>query len=141
MPPNAGYEVDICSTGSFVKDGKTIAVTSDSRMVQSKLKYDEFSGYNIPTEFQSSWLGKTVVDGVEKDVKIEMTTELKNSVAKIDILAELPYVLKVIIQTFVTAPYMFQWIEKNTTAKVSIGEDTYEIEGTLFAESCFLQNV
>ncbi|KAJ3107193.1 RNA-dependent ATPase [Phlyctochytrium planicorne] len=125
--PSEGYIVEIVSIGAIVKDNKLIAVTTDNRAVHSKAEYDEFSGYNPPSEITLTWNGLTLDDS-KKFVKAGIVLPLTNLYAKIDVLSELPFFLRKFIQTFVTAPFMYQWGEE-FTVKVNVGEDSFELAG------------
>lgn len=136
MPGGYEYKLDIVSQGFLVRNGKTIAVTTDNRSIQLKKEYDAFSGYQIPNEFSIRWSGKTT-DGSDKDVNIELALVPSNQIDKIDVLSELPWVLRTIIQTFITAPFLYSWYEK-PKLKVSVGDDSFEMDGRMFLELSFL---
>ncbi|KAJ3409221.1 RNA-dependent ATPase [Chytridiales sp. JEL 0842] len=139
MPADMGYTLDIVCQGSLVHKGKLVSVLTDNRSVHVRKLYDAFSGYEIPTEIALSWRGRTT-DGTDQDVKIDMNLVPKNQVAKIDVLSELPFVLRKFIQTFVTAPFVYQWFE-TTSAKVTIGDESFEIEGKVFMECSFMMSM
>jgi hypothetical protein len=139
MPADSGYVLDIVSIGSLVHNGRLISVTTDNRSIHTKKLYDSFSGYEIPTELAISWRGHTT-DGSDKEVKIDIILVPKNNVAKIDVLSELPFVLRKFIQTFVTAPFLYQWFE-STTAKVTVGDESFELEGKTLVECTFLMTL
>ncbi|KAI8853374.1 oxidative stress survival, Svf1-like protein [Chytridium lagenaria] len=139
MPADNGYAFDIISVGAIVKDKKLLAVTLDNRAIHTKKEYDDFSGYNIPTEVAVSWNGLTT-DGTNKPIKVEITQECNNMYAKIDVLSELPFLLRKFIQAFITAPFLYQWVE-NITTKLIVGDETFEISGRMLIESTFLMTM
>jgi hypothetical protein len=49
----------------------------------------------------------------------------------------LPFLLRKFVQTFVTAPFVYQWFEE-TTAIVTMGDERIELNGTVFHENTFL---
>ena len=109
MPKNSGYTVNIASTGCLVRNGKTIAVTTNNRSVHVQKQLDDFSGYEAPTQLFLTWQGKTTEGN--KDVAIKVSFIPKNLLDKIDVLSELPFLLRKFIQTFITAPFLYQWCE------------------------------
>ncbi|KAJ3176092.1 putative cell survival pathways protein [Irineochytrium annulatum] len=139
MPQDASYVFDIVSIGSLVHNGKIVAVTTNNRAVHMKKEYDDFSGYEVPTEIILTLSGKTT-DGTDKDVRVELSLPLTNLAAKIDVLSELPFLLRKFIQTFITAPFLYQWIE-NVVAKVTLGEETFETSGRMLIECTFLMSL
>ncbi|KAJ3249513.1 putative cell survival pathways protein [Chytriomyces hyalinus] len=136
MPKDGGYKASCVSIGAIVRNGKTLAVTTKNKSVFVQKQLDEdFSGYDVPTQLFYTWNGKTKETG--EDVRIEMSLVQTNLVDKIDVLAELPYLLRVFIQTFITAPFLYQWFEE-VTAKVTVGSEEFEIRGKAFIECSFL---
>jgi p-aminobenzoyl-glutamate transporter AbgT len=61
---------------------------------------------------------------------------------KIDVLGELPYLVRVFIQTFITAPFCYQWMDQVGKATITIENETpIEIQGLLFNETSFLAEI
>ena len=58
------------------------------------------SGYEIPTSIQYTWQGSSS-DGTP--ISIKLSQELTNLRGTIDILSELPYLVKILVQTFVSS--------------------------------------
>ncbi|KAJ3219309.1 putative cell survival pathways protein [Dinochytrium kinnereticum] len=139
MPADSGYAFDVISVGAIVKDKRILAVTTDNRVIHTKREYDDFSGYQIPEEVNLTWNG-TTTNGTNKPIKVEITQECKTMYAKIDVLSELPFLLRKFIQTFITSPFLYQWVE-DLTAKVTVGEETFEFSGRMLIESTFLMTM
>ncbi|KAJ3122483.1 putative cell survival pathways protein [Physocladia obscura] len=136
------YEFDLpkggkcTSIGTVVRNGRTIAVTTTNRSVHVQKQNDsKFSGYDVPTQLFVVLNGKT--QDLGEDVHVEISIVQKNLLDAIDVLAQLPYLLKVFIQTFITAPYVYQWYE-DVSAKVTIGKDSFTVDGKAFIECAFL---
>ncbi|KAI9327080.1 oxidative stress survival, Svf1-like protein [Obelidium mucronatum] len=126
---------NIVSQGSIVRNDRIIAVTTNNRAVHVQKQMDPVSGYEIPTQMFVSWEGKTLEDNL--DVKVEVSALLSNKLDTIDILSDLPYLLRKFIQTFITAPFLFLWYER-VVARVTVGDESTEIEGDMFVECTFL---
>ncbi|KAJ3212211.1 DNA damage-inducible protein 1 [Entophlyctis luteolus] len=133
------YEFDLpkggkcMSIGSIVRDGRLIAVTTLNRAVHVQKQTDAaFSGYDVPTQLFVVMKGKT--KDTNEDVHVELSITPTNLVDSIDVLAQLPYLLKVIIQTFITAPFVYQWVD-TVKARVTVGAETFEIAGQAFIET------
>ncbi|KAJ3068092.1 putative cell survival pathways protein [Podochytrium sp. JEL0797] len=126
------------SIGSIVRNGKLIAVTTSNRVVHVQKQLDEeFSGYEVPTQLFLTLNGKTKDSG--EDVHVEISFVQSNLCDKIDVLSELPFLLRKLIQTFITAPFLFQWYD-DVVANVTVGADSFKIEGKGFMECSFLMN-
>ncbi|KAJ3301655.1 putative cell survival pathways protein [Blyttiomyces sp. JEL0837] len=134
MPPNNTTKLDIVSIGALVRNGKNVALTTENRAVHVTRQLDSFSNYEIPTEVLLKWKGKTL-DG--EDFSCEIPFKATKNMDKIDILSELPWMLRKFIQTFITAPFLYMWYE-TVTAKVTVGTETFEMTGKLFLEVTFL---
>ncbi|KAI9339631.1 oxidative stress survival, Svf1-like protein [Obelidium mucronatum] len=135
-PKSSPSDIKCVSIGAIVRNGQTIAVTTSNRAVHVQKQLDEdFSGYEVPSQLFLTWNGKTKDSG--EDVHVEVSLVPTNLVDKIDVLAELPFLLRKLIQTFITAPYLYQWYE-DVSAKVTIGKDSFTIDGKAFVECSFL---
>ncbi|KAI8096807.1 oxidative stress survival, Svf1-like protein [Halteromyces radiatus] len=128
--------------GSLVLHDKLICVSVDNHVELLDLQKDEETEYDIPQRIKLTWKGKTIKeDGKEeeepKDVQVEMIVTVKNLVDKIDVLAEIPWFLKKLVQTFVVKPYIYQWLDK-ATATITVGDETVQVEGNCFQELVFV---
>jgi Na+-transporting NADH:ubiquinone oxidoreductase subunit NqrE len=82
--------------------------------------------------------GKTT-DG--KDITITINLTLVNMIDKINVLAELNFILRTIIQTFVAAPYVYQWLEMAEAVVNIDGESPFILKGRCFQECTFLEEL
>ncbi|CAO3625068.1 unnamed protein product [Mucor hiemalis] len=132
-----GIEVN---QGSIVLKDKLVCVSVENNVQLFDLKKDEKTGYEIPQRVKLTWKGKTIKDKSDeevKDVSVEMVFELKNLIDKIDILAEIPWFLKKIVQTFVVKPYVYQWLD-DATAEITIGDEKFSCPGKCYQELVFV---
>ncbi|KAJ1569400.1 putative cell survival pathways protein [Nowakowskiella sp. JEL0078] len=134
LPDGYDYQTELTSVGSLVLNGKVVSVTIDNYSRFTSSEYDYFSGYKIPKEVDIQWKGLTS-DG--QLVSIHMLFTPTNLCDKIDILSELPYLVRKFVQTFITAPFVYQWFQPGK-ASVTVGEKKFEIEGDLFFENTFM---
>ncbi|KAJ3201689.1 putative cell survival pathways protein [Entophlyctis luteolus] len=135
MPKKSTTGVKIVSQGCIVINGQTIAVTTMNRGVHVQKQLDIVSGYKVPSQMYFIWNGNTVESG--EPVKVEISTMLEHKLDTIDVLSELPYLIRKFIQTFVTAPFLYSWFEA-VTAKISVGGKEWNIDGNVFIECSFL---
>ncbi|KAJ3301557.1 putative cell survival pathways protein [Kappamyces sp. JEL0829] len=126
-------EKNVCQA-SLTIDNKLVAILVENKLVFYDAEVDDFCGYKVPKKITHKLTGKTV--GGEP-ITISLELPLKNLIDKVDVLAELPYLVRIFIQTFVTAPYCYQWIDVGT-ARVEIGGTVREITGLTFNETSFL---
>ncbi|KAI7874985.1 oxidative stress survival, Svf1-like protein [Lichtheimia hyalospora FSU 10163] len=127
--------------GSVVLNGKLITVSVDNHVELLDLQHDAETDYQIPQKIKLSWKGKTIKEeGKEdeiKDVSVVMVVSVKNLIDKIDILNEIPWFLKKLVQRFVVKPYIYQWLDK-ATAEITVGDEKVEVEGQCFQELVFV---
>lgn len=154
------------NVGAVVLGGKLAAVTAEtkwpdtpqeedvvvaSRAIHSKTETDVDTGYPAPTELTYRWAGPSVVPGVSGTVDAKATIDVgppnayKGLIEKVDVLAEIPYVIKTMVNYVAgTKPYIYQWINPSTL--VVKGPDGIlpglsgglEIPGTLYNEATFI---
>jgi hypothetical protein len=125
--------------GSLVLNDKLICVSVENQVELLNLKKDEETEYDIPETVKMTWNGKTIEqEGEEpKDVSITIISEPRNLLDKIDVLAEIPYFVRKIVQSLIVKPYIYQWIDK-TTAEITIGDEKTTVEGYCFQELVFV---
>lgn len=66
-----------------------------------------------------------------------MTVPPTKLIGKVDILAEVPWVIRMIIKAFIARPFHYQWFDE-AVAKVTIGDETIEIKGVALHEVTFV---
>ncbi|KAI9323828.1 oxidative stress survival, Svf1-like protein [Dichotomocladium elegans] len=127
--------------GSIVLNEKLISVSVENHVELLDLQPDEETGYQIPQKIKLTWKGKTIKEeGSEedpKDVSVVMVVAIKNLVDKIDVLNEIPWFLKKLVQTFVVKPYIYQWLDI-ATAEITVGDEKIETTGRCFQELVFV---
>lgn len=131
--------VDV-NQGALVLDGKLTCVSVDNHVELLDLVEDPETEYQIPKRIKLTWNGKTIEDNEDaeaKEVKITMIVTVANLLDKIDVLNEIPWVVRKLVQTFVVKPYIYQWLDK-ATAEIVIGEKTITTEGQCFQELVFV---
>ena len=126
------------SQAALVHNNKRIAVTLNNTVKMNGKEKDSVSGYDIPSSVEYLLTGTTEEGGLP--VTISLKSPLSNRVDRIDVLAELPYLLRMFIATFVTAPWVYQWFEQGV-ADVTIGTDQkFQIKGPVFMEKTFMMS-
>jgi len=124
------------SYGAFAHKGQLVAVTVENVVEHVDTTPDPDTGYDVPAQKNYTWKGSTL-DG-EKAFEAYLTVRPEKLCDRIDVLGELPYFLRVIIQALVTKPFLYQWLDR-VTARVTIeGEEPFEVTGTAFHECTFL---
>ncbi|KAF9533815.1 survival factor 1 [Crepidotus variabilis] len=150
--------------GSLVVGGKLVTVTAEtkwpgedahgaviSRATHIDPQTDVETGYGQPSKIEYSWAGSSIDASAPGTVEAKVTTDLgsvdtpKGLIDKVDVLAEIPYVLKVAVNYVAgTKPYIYQWLNP---AKLSIkGPDALapglsagvEVDGYIYNEATFI---
>lgn len=132
-----GVEVN---QGSIVIDDKLYSVCVENDVELLDLVKDEDTGYDIPQRVKLTWKGKTIENselGEPKDISVVMVVPVKNLIDKIDILSEIPWFLKKLVQTFVVKPYIYQWLDE-ATAEITVGDKKIEATGKCYQELVFV---
>jgi len=163
---SGGVRVNV---GCLVVAGKLVAVTGEtvwsgqpvtedaavkSRTVHLQPEHDPDTGYKAPTNLRFEWAGPSVSSIAKGDVKAVLDVDVggraapKGLVEKVDVLAEIPFVLKAFVNYVAgTKPYIYQWLNPTSlvvTAPAALidgtgeGEKTISIPGVLFNEATFI---
>ncbi|KDR76252.1 hypothetical protein GALMADRAFT_247550 [Galerina marginata CBS 339.88] len=160
----AGSGGVVVNVGSVVIGGKLAAVTTEtkwpgeehtgsvvSRATHLKAEHDAETSYGKPSEIDFEWKAPSVVTDAPGTVQAKLHANLgtvekpQGLIEKVDVLAEIPYVLKVAVNYVAgTKPFIYQWINP---AKLSItGPEALapglssgvEVEGLLYNEATFI---
>lgn len=137
----AGSGFVTASVGSVVVGGKLVAVTAEtkypgeeqpesapvmSRAIHSKTELDTETSYNAPTEVNYRWAGPSIDAAapgtVEANVKVDLGSPAAYNglVEKVDVLAEIPYVIKTMVNYVAgTKPYIYQ-VRSETDARAAL---------------------
>lgn len=126
----AGSGGVIVNVGSVVVGGKLVAVTGETRWpneapseeaaVKSRTEHldptlDPETGYKQPGRITYTWKGASIIPSVSGTVDANLTvdvgtpTQPKGLIEKVDVLAEIPYVIKAFVNYVAgTKPYVYQ---------------------------------
>lgn len=116
------------NVGSLVVGGRLAAVTAEtkwpseeqvngsviSRATHLNVVKDSDTGYDVPTGIEFQWQGPSLVTGSPEPLTAKLLTDLgdikhpKGLIEKVDVLAEIPYVIKVAVNYMGTKPYIYQ---------------------------------
>lgn len=118
------------NVGSVVLAGKLVAVTAEtkwpgepaddkaeviSRAAHTRTAHDADTGYAAPTELQFRWVAPSLVADasgpIDATLQVDVGTpgEPKGLIEKVDVLAEIPYVIKTMVNYVAgTKPYIYQ---------------------------------
>ncbi|SNX87620.1 related to SVF1 - protein with a potential role in cell survival pathways [Melanopsichium pennsylvanicum] len=162
--------------GSIVAEGKLVTVTASTRAVgqaegekskqsNSYVKHldktlDQDTGYQAPQAIKYHWQGPLldlssgkgdVAHPVEAELKVDLgkpypSSETHGLVDKVDVLAEIPYMVRKLVNYVAgTKPYIYQTLN-DATLKITLPEqyegtgkgDSVEVKGSLFEEHTFI---
>ncbi|KAI8925257.1 oxidative stress survival, Svf1-like protein [Entophlyctis helioformis] len=132
--PKGKYAQDQVSQGTLILNNEIVAITVNNHTIFHGTYLDDFSGYRVPTSLTHVWEG-TALDG--EPIKIVMDLNLKRMVEKINVLGELPFLLRKFIEAFITKPFVYQWVE-DTEITVTKGGKESKISGRVHHENTFL---
>ena len=134
---NESYEVSLVATGAVMRNQKLAAVTLDGSIKFAERHMDDEFGYTIPTKTVVALTGHT---DKGDEVKVDMTLSPATPIDKIDLLSELPWIIRTFVQTFLTKPIVYQWFQ-DAKADVTIGRDKFTVEGKMFYEVVLMAEI
>jgi len=154
----------VVSVGSVVIGDKLVSVTSEtkwpgeepkgsviSRATHLNTEHDPDTSYGKPKDILFEWKAPSIIPDAPGTVEAKLPAHLgsvqdpKGLIEKVDVLAEIPYVLKVAVNYVAgTKPYIYQWL--NTTKLSITGPEALvpglssgvEVEGLLYNEATFI---
>lgn len=172
---SAGRESITVNVGSITVGGELVAVTASSRGSraaasdpskgsQSGVKHldrtvDSETGYLAPQAIEFNWEGPLLVAAtgkgdpsklVKAKTRVELgkpspVSESKGLVDKVDVLAEIPYMVRKLVNYVAgTKPYIYQTLNPATlTLSVPAGQASgeHQVKGTVFEEHTFISAV
>ncbi|KAF8588282.1 oxidative stress survival, Svf1-like protein [Ramaria rubella] len=164
---SGGVKVNV---GALVVGGKLVTVTgetawpdeplTDDALVKSRATHldthkDSDTKYSPPSRIEFEWAGPSVVHSVQGNISAKLAVDVgtpeapKGLVAKVDVLAEIPKVVKAFVNYVAgTKPYIYQWLNPSTL-EVSIpgtlisdaGDNelkTISVKGSFYNEATFI---
>ncbi|KAF5367378.1 hypothetical protein D9758_003690 [Tetrapyrgos nigripes] len=157
----AGSGGVVVNIGSLVVGGKLATVTAETKwpgepvaedaLVRSRASHlkpvlDPETGYQKPSELLFEWAGPSVIRGSSGTYKALLQVDVgdvekpKGLIEKVDVLAEIPYVIKMAVNYVArTKPYIYQW---TNPAKLVINEPgsdaAVEANGHVYMEATFI---
>jgi len=117
---------------ALVLDNKLVGVSTECTVNQVCCTIDKDTKYEVPTEVKYTFKGKTI-EG-EKPFTVNMTMKPTNQVDRIDCLSFLPFLIRKFIQSFISKPFIYQWLDESE-AEVVIGDETKIIKGLVLQET------
>ncbi|KAI8323546.1 hypothetical protein GQ54DRAFT_316659 [Martensiomyces pterosporus] len=127
-----------CSNAGLTQDGKLKAVFWENKVeFHDEIKDENGSGYMLPQRVVITSEGKTV-DG--KRVKLTYDARPSQRLHDIDVLGEMPFVIRRLVQALITKPFIFERYEDSAKIRIEIeGEEPYNIVGVAFHELTLMQ--
>ncbi|CAG8495944.1 7933_t:CDS:2 [Funneliformis caledonium] len=129
------YRSKKSNQGGLIVNNKLVGVTDDNVTNFLETYLDPKTGYHVPSKIRYTWKGKTLEKSEDFSAYIEI--KLDTPMDRIDVLNEIPYVLKKIVQAFVAKPFVYQWFNE-ADAHIKIGDKELVARGTLFSECSFI---
>ena len=131
-PPSYGSET--VNYAALYGDNRLLAMSRDGKITPFEPFLDYASGYYIPREFLFEWTGVTI-DGDQFSAHCH--TKPNILCERMNLLDQLPFVMRKIVETFVTRPYVYQWVDR-ATLSISMNGKEESIIGWLYNELAIL---
>ncbi|KAG8868303.1 putative cell survival pathways protein [Serendipita sp. 405] len=120
-----------------------------SRAIHYDSVRDKDTGYDQPQKIGFSWEGPLAADPHQKlsgDLLLDVGfgEQSKGLIEKVDVLAEIPKVLKAIVNATGTKPYIYQWMQPDVILRlrgpegVLHGQSEIDIKGTAYVEASYV---
>ncbi|BFZ59593.1 Putative cell survival pathways protein [Saitoella coloradoensis] len=128
-PPSYGSVT--VNVGGVAKDGQLVLGTVKNTATHVEKKLDEETGWEEPMRIEFTWLE----DGKSK---ASIDAKLETRIERVDVLAEIPALLKKLVQGVAgTKPFIYQCVNP-ATLKLTDGDKEIEDHGVLFTEATFI---
>ncbi|PWN27516.1 oxidative stress survival, Svf1-like protein [Jaminaea rosea] len=161
--PGPARETMTVTIGSITAGGKLLAVVgstrngvrssprgSSTRVTHQDRTLDADTGYQAPQSIQYVWEGPALASPsavVKASTTVALgkpspVSEAKGLVDKVDVLAEIPYMVRKIVNYVAgTKPYIYQTLNPTTLELDDGSGSKKEVKGTLFEEHTFISSV
>lgn len=104
--------------GIYVNDGSIKLMTTNCNVVYSTDTQEE-NGYKIPSK-KSYLIQGTDTEGQPLEIKVEVKAE--KLFEKVDILGDLPFLIRKVLQAFIAKPFAYMWFDEASVQAGSHGE-------------------
>lgn len=134
----SSYGSEVVNYGIYCERGQVEVICMQGQVTTFAPSRDSQSGYYVPAEFHLTWQGE---DAAGKSFEASCQTKPTTLVDRINLLELLPFMMRKIVETFVTRPYVYQWLDR---AQVTIkrdpkkGKDEHMLHGWLLTELAIL---
>lgn len=120
-----------------------------SRATHLETVLDKDTGYMQPQKIEFSWQN-VIAQDKEHKFKADLLLDVgfgehsKGLIEKVDVLAEIPKVLKTIVHATGTKPYIYQWMQPNAVLHLHGPEGFFhrdkeiDVEGTAYVEASYV---
>ncbi|KAL8907360.1 MAG: hypothetical protein Q9207_001478 [Kuettlingeria erythrocarpa] len=134
-PPSYGSTV--VNVGGIAKDGEIICAGATNSAEHTQIISDPENNWPEPSSVKFSWKGKTQAG---EDVHGELGSELGRRLDRVDVLAQVPAIVKTLVGGVVgTKPYIYQYApERKPELRLKIDGKEMAEEGVLFSEAVFI---
>ncbi|RKP11046.1 oxidative stress survival, Svf1-like protein [Thamnocephalis sphaerospora] len=122
--------------GSLVLDNKLLAVTVDNDVDVLDSELDPHTGYYPATHLRLRWRGRTLED-TPRALEISMEVHPTILCDRIDVLSELPWMVRKLVQALVAKPFVYEWHEP-TKVQIRLDDELIEDDGHLLYECTFI---
>ncbi len=110
------YANSLVNFGLISSGGRVLMASCSNQITSQSPIFDPSSGYYIPQQITYEWRGISA-DGDAMEAKCVVTSTIL--CAKINVLDQLPFVMRKIVEAFVTKPYVYQWLEDSVVITIS----------------------
>ncbi|KAG9015360.1 putative cell survival pathways protein [Tulasnella sp. JGI-2019a] len=135
----------VAVTGETIWPGETAQANPDfqSRAIHHDAKLDKDTSYEAPQRITYEWAGPSIVDqGIVKatlDLPLGDPQSYTGLIGKVDVLAEIPKVLKTVIAYAAgTKPYIYTFFNPASLSITMGNGETTTVKGAVFNEATFI---
>lgn len=120
--------------GTIYGDDRLIVMCQDGKITTFDPKLDPGSGYYVPSKILLEWSGVTI-DG--DPFSATCTIQPRILVERFNPLEQLPYVVRKIVESFFTRPYLYLWTNRSEVT-IKMRGNCESISGWVFTELSIL---
>lgn len=139
MPEDYDYAVSTVNRAAVVLDGQLISVSPTGTVEVLEDDLDEETGYMAPVKLRYTFEGKTLDGSDPVHVSLTTTPATSQSFEKLDLLAELPWLVRKALQLLISKPFVFQYLHDQYEVEVQVGSgEKKTLKGRTFEETVHL---
>lgn len=121
----------------LVRNGEVKSLFTRNDLKVETTTKDAVSGYLIPEKVILQLEGQSLKS---QPSTVKMNVQHREPTLRVDILGDLPYLLRKVLQAFIAKPFSFMFMEKEVSASCLADGEQFTLQGQLYHETTIVSN-